>query len=151
MDHMEGWTETNSKHSQNGYNSSSNSNSSSISSSSSDSVHKSNIGPNELEADADSLTCRQSGLSSNDLLENDGRKLVCNLPAWTMLLLLIYPVVLWSSADVTWRKLIMLYMRISTRLHICHFVTRIFINAFRKVIFSQYLHTRYFVILHISK
>lgn len=94
MDHMEGWTETNSKHSQNGYNSSSNSNSSSISSSSSDSVHKSNIGPNELEADADSLTCRQSGLSSNDLLENDGRKLVCNLPAWTMLLLLIYPVVL---------------------------------------------------------
>jgi hypothetical protein len=30
----------------------------------------------ELEADADSLSCRQSGLSSNDQMENDGLKLV---------------------------------------------------------------------------
>lgn len=78
MDSMEGWTETN-KRSQHGYNSSSNSNSSSISSissSSSDSDYKMTMGVSELEADADSLNCRQSGLSSNDQLENDCPKLV---------------------------------------------------------------------------
>lgn len=79
IDSMEGWTETN-KHSQHGYNSSSNSNSSSIStisSSSSDSDYKMTTGVSELEADADSLNCRQSGLSSNNQLENDCPKLVC--------------------------------------------------------------------------
>lgn len=78
IDSMEGWTETN-KHSQHGYNSSSNSNSSSISSissSSSDSDYKMTTGVSELEADADSLNCRQSGLSSNNQLENDCPKLV---------------------------------------------------------------------------
>lgn len=78
IDSMEGWTEIN-KRTQHGYNSSSNSNSSSISSissSSSDSDYKMSTGVSELEADADSLNCRQSGLSSNDQLENDVPKLV---------------------------------------------------------------------------
>lgn len=64
---------------QHGYNSSSNSNSSSIgsiSSSSSDSDRRMTMEGGDLEADADSLSCRQSGLSSNDHLENDGPKLV---------------------------------------------------------------------------
>jgi mediator of RNA polymerase II transcription subunit 13 len=80
MDFVEGsWTEINGIHTKHGYNSSSNSNTSSIgsiSSSSSDSDHKMSTGARELEADADSLTCRQSGLSSNDQLENDCTKSV---------------------------------------------------------------------------
>ncbi|KAJ0968254.1 hypothetical protein J5N97_025171 [Dioscorea zingiberensis] len=60
------------------YNSSSNSNSSSISSISSTSSESDNdiIGANDLEADADSLTSKQSGLASNDQFENDGHKMV---------------------------------------------------------------------------
>ncbi|XP_057963111.1 mediator of RNA polymerase II transcription subunit 13 [Malania oleifera] len=75
--------ETNGKHAPHGYNSSSNSNSSSISSitsSSSDSDCKMTSGTGDLEADADSLTCRQSGLSSNDQLENDCLKLGAKRP-----------------------------------------------------------------------
>ncbi|XP_047153957.1 mediator of RNA polymerase II transcription subunit 13 [Vigna umbellata] len=71
------WTEINGARTQNSYDSSSNSNSSSISSlsaSSSDSDHKT-TGPSELEADADSLTCRQSMVSSADQLDSDGPKL----------------------------------------------------------------------------
>ncbi|KAL2332580.1 hypothetical protein Fmac_013793 [Flemingia macrophylla] len=71
------WTEINATRTQNSYDSSSNSNSSSISSlsaSSSDSDYKT-TGPSELEADADSLTCRQSMVSSGDHLESDGPKL----------------------------------------------------------------------------
>ncbi|KAE9587864.1 putative mediator complex, subunit Med13 [Lupinus albus] len=71
------WTEINGTRTQNSYDSSSNSNSSSISSlsaSSSDSDYKT-TGPSELEADADSLTCRQSVLSSGDQLQSDGLKL----------------------------------------------------------------------------
>lgn len=87
---MEGLNEVYSKRSQHGYNSSSNSNSSSISSissSSSDSDYKMNSGANDLEADADSLTCRQSGLSSNDQLENDFPRLVLHLSNSQSLLL----------------------------------------------------------------
>ncbi|XP_008807938.3 mediator of RNA polymerase II transcription subunit 13 isoform X1 [Phoenix dactylifera] len=61
------------------YNSSSNSITSSISSvssTSSDSEYAVAAGAGDLEADADSLTCRHSGLSSNDQFENDGRKMV---------------------------------------------------------------------------
>lgn len=80
MDSLEGsWIETNGILAQRGYNSSSNSNNSSISSisgSSSDSDYQMNARTGDLEADADSLTCRQSGLSSNDQLENEGPKLV---------------------------------------------------------------------------
>lgn len=80
MDFVEGsWNENSGIHTKHGYNSSSNSNSSSISSissSSSDSDHKMTAGASELEGDADSLACRQSGLSSNDQLENDCNKLV---------------------------------------------------------------------------
>ncbi|WVZ01158.1 hypothetical protein V8G54_027227 [Vigna mungo] len=71
------WTEINGARMQNSYDSSSNSNSSSISSlsaSSSDSDYKT-TGPSELEADADSLTCRQSMVSSADQLDSDGPKL----------------------------------------------------------------------------
>ncbi|KAK4266691.1 hypothetical protein QN277_027573 [Acacia crassicarpa] len=71
------WTESNGNCMQHGYDSSSNSNSSSISSlsaSSSDSDLKT-AGPSELEADADSLTCRQSVVSSGDQWESDGPKL----------------------------------------------------------------------------
>lgn len=59
-------------------NSSSNSNSSSISSISSTSSESDNdiLGANDLEADADSLTCKQSGLASTDQFENDGHKMV---------------------------------------------------------------------------
>lgn len=83
VDYMEGFSETYSKRSQHGYNSSSNSNSSSISSissSSSESDYKMNTGTNELEADADSLTCGQSGLSSNDKLDNDFPRLGSKRP-----------------------------------------------------------------------
>lgn len=59
------------------YRSSSNSNSSSSSSTSSDSDYKMNTGAGDLEADADSLTCGQSGLSSADQSNNDSRRLVC--------------------------------------------------------------------------
>ncbi|KAF2310543.1 hypothetical protein GH714_014053 [Hevea brasiliensis] len=76
IDNMEGsWIESNGIRIQRGYNSSSNSNSSSIgsiSSSSSDSDRRMTTEAGDLEADADSLSCRQSGLSSNDQLENDG-------------------------------------------------------------------------------
>ncbi|QCE13020.1 mediator of RNA polymerase II transcription subunit 13 [Vigna unguiculata] len=71
------WIEINGARMQNSYDSSSNSNSSSISSlsaSSSDSDYKT-TGPSELEADADSLTCRQSMVSSADQLDSDGPKL----------------------------------------------------------------------------
>ncbi|KAK2641530.1 hypothetical protein Ddye_023293 [Dipteronia dyeriana] len=82
IDSMEGlWIENNRIHTQRGYDSSSNSNSSSISSisgSSSDSDYKMTTG--DLEADADSLACRQSGLSSNDQLESDGHKLGSKRP-----------------------------------------------------------------------
>ena len=72
------WTVANGSRAQHDYDSSSNSNSSSISSlsgSSSDSDFKT-TGPNELEADADSLTCSHSVVSSGDQMENDGSKLV---------------------------------------------------------------------------
>ena len=72
------WAEYNGSRTQNSYDSSSNSNSSSISSlsaSSSDSDYKT-TGPSELEADADSLACRQSMISSADRLGSDA-KLVC--------------------------------------------------------------------------
>ncbi|KAK7265984.1 hypothetical protein RIF29_18621 [Crotalaria pallida] len=71
------WTEINGTRTQNSYDSSSNSNSSSISSlsaSSSDSDYKT-TGPSELEADADSFTCRQPVVSSGDQLQSDGLKL----------------------------------------------------------------------------
>ncbi|XP_014626292.1 mediator of RNA polymerase II transcription subunit 13-like isoform X3 [Glycine soja] len=71
------WTEINGTRTQSSYDSSSNSNNSSISSlsaSSSDSDYKT-TGPSELEADADSLTCRQSMVSSADQLDSDGPKL----------------------------------------------------------------------------
>lgn len=64
--------------SQHGYRSSSNSNSSSncsLSSSSSDSDRKT-LGAGDLEADADSLMSRQSGLSSLGQMQNDGIQLV---------------------------------------------------------------------------
>ncbi|KAJ6961182.1 mediator of RNA polymerase II transcription subunit 13-like [Populus alba x Populus x berolinensis] len=81
-DFLEGsWIESNGVRMQHGYNSSSNSNSSSISSissGSSDTDYKMTTG--ELEADADSLSCRQSGLSSNDQMENDGLKLGSKRP-----------------------------------------------------------------------
>ncbi|URE18793.1 Mediator complex subunit 13 C-terminal [Musa troglodytarum] len=65
------------------YISSSNSISSSISSisrTSSESEHATAVGAGDLEADADSLTCRQSGLSSNDQFENDGPRKVTKRP-----------------------------------------------------------------------
>lgn len=69
------WAEYNGSRTQNSYDSSSNSNSSSISSlsaSSSDSDYKT-TGPSELEADADSLACRQSMISSADRLGSDAK------------------------------------------------------------------------------
>lgn len=81
MDLMGGsWFEANGVRTQHGYNSSSNSNSSSISSSSSDSDFKMTTGADDLEADADSLTCRQSGLSSNEQVDNDRLKLGSKRP-----------------------------------------------------------------------
>lgn len=81
VDSVDGsWLVPSSIRSQHGYhNSSSNSNSSSISSisTSSDSDYKMNTGgTGDLEADADSLTCRQSGLSSADQFHNGGLKMV---------------------------------------------------------------------------
>ncbi|CAN4089815.1 unnamed protein product [Withania somnifera] len=74
---MEGsWLDANIIRTNRRYNSSSNSNSSSISSistSSSDSDYKTS-GTGDLEADADSLMCRQSGLSSLDRSQNDNLK-----------------------------------------------------------------------------
>lgn len=80
VENLEGsWINSSGIHSRRSYRSSSNSNSSSISSSStsSDSDYKMNTGAGDLEADADSLTCGQSGLSSADQVNNDGRRLVC--------------------------------------------------------------------------
>ncbi|KAI9398736.1 hypothetical protein POPTR_003G220800v4 [Populus trichocarpa] len=81
-DFLEGsWIESNGLRMQHSYNSSSNSNSSSISSiisGSSDSDYKMTTG--ELEADGDSLSCRQSGLSSNDQMEIDDLKLGSKRP-----------------------------------------------------------------------
>ncbi|XP_038695837.1 mediator of RNA polymerase II transcription subunit 13-like isoform X1 [Tripterygium wilfordii] len=77
------WIETSRVHMECCYNSSSNSNSSSvssISSSSSDSAYKMTTGSGDLEADADSLTCRKSGLCSSDQLENDSSKLGSKRP-----------------------------------------------------------------------
>lgn len=73
--------ESNGLRSQHGYHSSSNSNNSSISSissSSSDSDYRTS-GAADLEADADSLTCRRSGLSSIDQLHTDSLKPVLSL------------------------------------------------------------------------
>ncbi|XP_058103090.1 mediator of RNA polymerase II transcription subunit 13 isoform X2 [Magnolia sinica] len=73
------WIDSNGLRPHRSYNSSSNSNSSSISSissTSSDSDYGMPAGGRDLEADADSLTCRQSGLSMNDQFENDGQKMV---------------------------------------------------------------------------
>ncbi|XP_015073469.1 mediator of RNA polymerase II transcription subunit 13 isoform X1 [Solanum pennellii] len=70
------WLDANVIRSNRRYNSSSNSNSSSVSSistSSSDSDYKTS-GTGDLEADADSLMCRQSGLSSLDRSQNDNLK-----------------------------------------------------------------------------
>ncbi|XP_017226286.1 mediator of RNA polymerase II transcription subunit 13 [Daucus carota subsp. sativus] len=78
VENLEGsWINSSGIHSRRSYRSSSNSNSSSISSSStsSDSDYKMNTGAGDLEADADSLTCGQSGLSSADQVNNDGRRL----------------------------------------------------------------------------
>lgn len=75
------WLDANVIRSNRRYNSSSNSNSSSVSSistSSSDSDYKTS-GTGDLEADADSLMCRQSGLSSLDRSQNDNLKTVCFL------------------------------------------------------------------------
>ncbi|XP_040994670.1 mediator of RNA polymerase II transcription subunit 13-like isoform X3 [Juglans microcarpa x Juglans regia] len=77
---MEGsWTEINGILAKHGYNRSSNGNDSSISRSSSDSDHMMNTAAGELEGDDDNLTCRQSGLSSNDHSEN-GPKLGSKRP-----------------------------------------------------------------------
>ncbi|XP_043688928.1 mediator of RNA polymerase II transcription subunit 13 isoform X1 [Telopea speciosissima] len=81
------WSEVNGIHSLHSYNSSSNSNSSSISSissTSSESDYRTTTGTGDLEADADSLTCKQSDLSSNDQFENDGQKLVSKRPRMGM-------------------------------------------------------------------
>ncbi|KAK2974453.1 hypothetical protein RJ640_013195 [Escallonia rubra] len=69
------WLDQNGSRSQHGYHSSGNSNSSSISSisTSSDSDYKMSTGAGDLEADADSLICQQSGLSSADQ-SHDGSK-----------------------------------------------------------------------------
>ncbi|GLU19597.1 hypothetical protein SLE2022_358380 [Rubroshorea leprosula] len=81
IDSMEGpWFEINGLRTCHGYNSSSNSNNSSISSISSSSSESMTTGAGELEADADSLSCRQSGLSSTDQLENDHPKLGTKRP-----------------------------------------------------------------------
>ena len=73
------WSESDGIWLQHNLNSSSNSNSSSISSlssSSSESEYKTNATSGDLEADADSLTGRQSGLSSLDPMEISGPKQV---------------------------------------------------------------------------
>lgn len=70
------WLESNGIRVPHGYNSSSNSNSSSVSHISSSSSDKMTVESGDLEADADSMSCRQSGLSSSDQMGNDGVKLV---------------------------------------------------------------------------
>ncbi|XP_078439793.1 RNA polymerase II transcription mediator [Wolffia australiana] len=65
------------------YNSSSNSNGSSrssISSTSSGSENMTSVRTRELEADADSVTCAQSGSSRNEQTENNGRKVISKRP-----------------------------------------------------------------------
>lgn len=79
VDNLNGsWLELKETRFQRGYRSSSNSNSSSISSSStsSDSDDKMIPGAGDLDADADSLSCGQSDLSSVDQLNNDDLRLV---------------------------------------------------------------------------
>lgn len=75
---MEGsWIESDRASTKDGYDSSSNSNSSSISSissSSSDGDYKMPMEGGDLEADADS--CRESGLTSNNQLQNNVPKMV---------------------------------------------------------------------------
>lgn len=80
------WLESGGIRSQHGYNSSGNSNSSSISSisTSSDSDYKMTTEAGESEADADSLTCGQSGLSSTDQRQIDGSKLVLPFVMFTI-------------------------------------------------------------------
>lgn len=77
------WLESGGIRSQHGYYSSGNSNSSSISTSS-DSDCKMTTEAGESEADADSLTCGQSGLSSTDQRQIDGSKLVLPLVILTI-------------------------------------------------------------------
>ncbi|KAJ4977034.1 hypothetical protein NE237_002140 [Protea cynaroides] len=77
------WSESNGIRSLHSYNSSSNSNSSSLSSlssTSSESDYRTTMGTGDLEADADSLTCKQSDLSSIDQFHSDGQKLVSKRP-----------------------------------------------------------------------
>ncbi|GAB2276919.1 hypothetical protein Dimus_011628 [Dionaea muscipula] len=79
LDPMDGsWSEPSGIRLKHGDNSSSNSNNSSISSinSSSGDSGKVKAATGDLEADADSLTCRQSGLSSADPMERNGLKQV---------------------------------------------------------------------------
>ncbi|KAK4740779.1 hypothetical protein SAY87_024367 [Trapa incisa] len=71
FDSFDGGTETNGIRSQHSYYSSSNSNSSSLSGSSSESDYRMIVRDGDLDADADSLTCKQSDISSADHLEND--------------------------------------------------------------------------------
>ncbi|GAB2266294.1 hypothetical protein Dimus_001311, partial [Dionaea muscipula] len=75
MDPMDGpWSEPSGirlKHGDNSINNSNNSNISSINSSFGDSG-KVKAATGDLEADVDSLTCRQSGLSSADPMERNG-------------------------------------------------------------------------------
>ncbi|PIA29244.1 hypothetical protein AQUCO_06100036v1 [Aquilegia coerulea] len=71
------WIDSNGIRSQNSSSNSNNSSVSGITGSSSGSDYQMISGAGDLEADADSFTCRQSGLSSNDQLENDDNKQVC--------------------------------------------------------------------------
>ncbi|XP_077214346.1 RNA polymerase II transcription mediator isoform X2 [Tasmannia lanceolata] len=73
------WIESNGIRPHHSHNSSNNGNSSSISSissTSSDSEYGMAMGPGDLDADADSVACGQSGLSTNDQFGNDGHKMV---------------------------------------------------------------------------
>ncbi|KAL5731464.1 hypothetical protein ACHQM5_004188 [Ranunculus cassubicifolius] len=76
----ESWIESNGIQSQHSSNNSNSSSNSSISSTSSDSDYQMTSGSGDLEADADSLSCRQSGFSSNDQLEGDDHKQVSKRP-----------------------------------------------------------------------
>ncbi|PKI35350.1 hypothetical protein CRG98_044264 [Punica granatum] len=71
FDSFDGAPETNGVRSQHSYYSSSNSNSSSLSSSSSETDNRMTARGGDLDADADSLTCKQSEISSADHLAND--------------------------------------------------------------------------------
>lgn len=68
------WTESNRINSQRSSSNSNSSSISSVSSTSSDSDYHMTSEAGDLEADADSLTCRQSGLTSNNQLENEDHK-----------------------------------------------------------------------------